>query len=371
MKYFFLLFITLWTASHAKNSYPDNHSCSECHAEIYEEYQGSAHAKGYFDDVLHRSIADKISTEKYDCATCHMPMANNLKDIISGKARPDKNNKTHTDAVSCYFCHTIAYVKKAHRFNINIKAKQAANYKPTLYGRLDRPDHNDQHSSVTNPIYAKKVCTGCHAHKLNENNVTIFRAIQENQDSESCITCHMPELNGGADKINKRARLHHASHRFLGIRDKAFRKKGVNITIAAEDNRLTVTLQNKMTHPLIIQSARAKYLKITLRRAGKMVWDNYSQDPREDKQGYFGYHFKKNGEPIVIPYHATWGEVHNLAAKEIRDLTYTVPEIQKGDTVEVDFYVQLAKDDCAKAVNLEGTDLMKPELIKRVGYTIK
>ena len=371
MKYFLLLCAVLLTVSSAKNSYPDNHSCSECHAEIYEEYQGSAHAKGYFSDILHRSIADKISTEKYDCATCHMPMADNLKEIITGKARPDKNNKTHTDAVSCYFCHTIAYVNKAHRFNVNIKARQAEHYKPTLYGRLINPDHNDQHSSVTNPVYAKKVCTGCHAHKLNENNVTIFHAMQEDQDSESCIRCHMPELSGGSDKINKRARLHHASHKFLGIRDEAFRKKGVDIAIAAKGSSLTVTLRNKMTHPLIIQSARAKYLKIILKRSGKTLWKNYQKSPQEDQQGYFGYRFKKNGDPIIIPYHATSGEVHNLAAKETRTLTYKVPMMQKGDVVRVDFYVQLAKDDCARAVNLEGTGLMKPALIKTLSFTVK
>jgi len=111
----------------------DNHSCDECHEQIYKEFQTSYHAKGYFNDELHKKIADKVDDKKYGCATCHMPMANNLKDLLTGSARPDKNNKTHTDAISCYFCHTIAYVKNAHKFNINIKARQAKNYKPTLY----------------------------------------------------------------------------------------------------------------------------------------------------------------------------------------------------------------------------------------------
>ena len=358
----FLLF--LFSAVQAK--YMDNHSCSECHAAIYEEYQHSAHAWGYFNDTLHRKIADKISSTKYDCATCHMPMADNLKDIVTGKARPDRNNKTHTDAVGCYFCHTIAYVKKAHRFNINVPARQAEDFKPSLYGRLGNPDHNDKHMSVHSPIYAKMVCTGCHSHKRNENNVTIFRAMAEGETSDACIKCHMPEIAGGNEKMNRRFRGHHASHTFLGIHDKAFRKKGVDINISASGTTLVVTLHNTMGHPLIIQSARAKYLKITLIRSGKTLWENYANDPREDKQGYFGYAFKKEGKPIVIPYHATSGKVHNLEAKETRDLVYQIPPIQKGDHIIVHYYVQLAKDDCAKAVNLDGTDLMKPSLIEKI-----
>ncbi len=360
----FLLFLF----STAQARYMDNHACSECHATIYEEYQHSAHAWGYFNDTLHKKIADSISVQKYDCATCHMPMADNLKDIVTGKARPDRNNKTHTDAVSCYFCHTIAYVKKAHHFNVNIPARQAKGFKPSLYGRLDKPDHNDKHASVHSPVYAKNVCRGCHAHKLNENNVTIFHAMADKETSEACIRCHMPEIAGGNEKMNRRFRGHHASHKFLGIHDKEFRKTGVDINISVDGTTLQVTLHNKMGHPLIIQSARAKYLKITLVRSEKMVWENYRQNPQEDKQAYFGYTFKKDGQPIVIPYHATSGRVHNLEAKETQRLHYKIPVIQKGDKVIVDFYVQLAKDDCAKAVNLDGTDLMKPSLIKEAVF---
>ncbi|HHO65140.1 MAG TPA: hypothetical protein ENJ71_01330, partial [Epsilonproteobacteria bacterium] len=97
---FISFFFVLLSSLQAKDKYKDNYSCSECHEKIYEEYKSSYHSPGYFNDILNRKIADKVSVKKYDCATCHMPMANNLKDIVTGKARPDKNNKTHTDAVS-------------------------------------------------------------------------------------------------------------------------------------------------------------------------------------------------------------------------------------------------------------------------------
>ncbi len=350
----------------------DNHSCNECHEKIYEEFQSSAHAKGYFNGTLHRKIANKVSTKKYECASCHMPMADNIDALISGEARPDSRNKTHTDAVSCYFCHTIAYVKNAHKSNVNIKARQAKNYKPTLYGRLINPDDSDKHSSSSNPVYAKKVCMGCHSHKRNDNNVTIFKAMQNKKDDKKeqnslgCIKCHMPMLEGGPEKTDKKIRGEHVSHKFLGINDVEFRKTGVDINISTGNKKLTVTLINKMEHPLIIQPARAKYIKIEVRRDAKVIWQNYEKDPSEDAQGYFAYSFKKESEKIIIPAHATQGEMYNLEAKERKDLVYSIPALQKSDTIYVALYVESAKSDCIKVIDLDKT---YPELMKEVFFT--
>jgi len=365
---FSMLLLLILSFSEAK--YLDNHSCNECHEKIYEEFQSSMHAKGYFNDTLHRKIADKVDGKTYGCARCHMPMADNLKDLISGKARPDKSNKTHSDAVSCYFCHTIAYVKTAHKFNINTKARQAKNYKPTLYGRLHNPDDSDKHSSASNPIYAKKVCMGCHSHKLNDNNVTIFRAMEKKQDSIGCIKCHMPEIEGGAEKMDKRARGHHASHKFLGIHDPEFRKTGVDINLSIQPKTLKVTLTNKMEHPLIIQPARAKFLTVNITRGEKSLWKNYKRSPREDPQGYFAFSFTEDAKKVIIPAHATEGTVHNLNAKEREVLTYAVPLLQKGDRITVSLEVQLAKSDCARVIDLQDTNLTEPLLIKQVTLTV-
>ncbi len=366
-----LLFLLLFS-SFIQAKYMDNHSCNECHEKIYEEFQSSAHAKGYFNGTLHRKIANKVSTKKYECASCHMPMADNIDALISGEARPDSRNKTHTDAVSCYFCHTIAYVKNAHKSNVNIKARQAKNYKPTLYGRLINPDDSDKHSSSSNPVYAKKVCMGCHSHKRNDNNVTIFKAMQNKKDDKKeqnslgCIKCHMPMLEGGPEKTDKKIRGEHVSHKFLGINDVEFRKTGVDINISTGNKKLTVTLINKMEHPLIIQPARAKYIKIEVRRDSKVIWQNYEKDPSEDAQGYFAYSFKKEGEKIIIPAHATQSEMYNLEAKERKDLVYSIPALQKSDTIYVALYVESAKSDCTKVIDLDKT---YPEVMKEVFFT--
>lgn len=362
----FLFLLLFFTSLQAKDKYLDNHSCNECHEKIYEEYQSSSHAHSYFTNTLHQKIADKVSTEQYACATCHMPMADNMKELLNGQARPDKNNKTHTDGVSCFFCHTVAYVKRAHTFNINTKARQAKDYKPTLYGRLHNPDDSDKHSSVSNPVYAQKVCMGCHSHKRNDNNTIIFQAMGEEQNSISCINCHMPELTGGAEKMDKRARGHHASHKFLGIHDKEFRKTGMDINITTANKKLTLTLKNKMTHPLIVQPARAKFLKIEISRAGKIIWKNYEKEPSEDKQGYFAYSFTQEDKKVIIPAHSTGSTVNNVNAESCKILGYDIPALQKDDKISVALYVQLAKRDCAAVIDLSGSNITQPQLMKEV-----
>ncbi|MCK4441512.1 MAG: hypothetical protein KAU90_05870, partial [Sulfurovaceae bacterium] len=349
--FFLLIFISV---IYAQNKYFDNHACKECHEKIYEEYQTSAHSKNYFTDELHRKIANKVSTKEYECAVCHMPMADNLKDLVEGKARPDKNNKTHTDGVSCFFCHTIAYVKKAHKHNINIKARQAKNYKSTLYGRLLNPDNSDKHSSSKNPIYGQKVCMGCHSHKLNDNNVTIFRAMSDKQNSIKCIECHMPEISGGAEKMDKKTRGHHASHKFLGIHDKKFRATGMDINISNTNNSITIKLTNKMAHPLIIQPSRAKYLVVQVIRDGKEIWKNYKNDPREDKEVFFEYRFyDKQGKRIVLPALAYSTDMTNLNAYKSKSVTYKDINLKKGDIIKATMFVRFAKRDCQSIITLK------------------
>jgi len=368
---FLLFFLFSFSLLFSLDKYFDNHACSECHEKIYQEYQSSAHSKSYFTDELHQKIADKVSTKKYECATCHMPMADNLKELVDGKARPDKNNKTHTDAISCYFCHTIAYVKKAHKYNINTKSRQAQNFKPTLYGRLENPDDSDKHSSVKNPIYGKMACMGCHSHKLNDNNVTVFRAMSDKEDSQKCIECHMPEVSGGAEKMDKKARGHHASHKFLGIRDKEFRAKGVDINISYSTDKIDITLKNKMAHPLIIQPARVKYLEVKVIRDDKEIWKNYKNEPKEDKEAFFELKFMdKNGTKVIIPANAYSAKPNNLLAYQSKEFEYKV-NLQKGDKIEVTLYGRLAKKDCQRVVELKDEEFKKSFIIKKVLTIVK
>ncbi len=356
----------LFTLTNAK--YLSNKSCKECHEEIFNEYQTSLHSKGYFNDSLHRKIADKVSSKKYGCAVCHMPMADNLKDLMSGKARPDIKNPTHTDAISCYFCHTIAYVKKSHKFFLNVKAKEVEGMKPSFYGTLNNPDHSDKHDGLKNPIYTKNVCKGCHAYKINDYNTTVFRAMKDKESTQSCIKCHMPSVNGGNEKINRRFRKTHHSHKFLSLKDKEFRSTGVDINVIYKGSELQIFIKNKMPHPLIIQSARVKYIEATLFKDGKIVWQNYKKSPSEDKEGYFSSFYKKNGKRIIIPNLATSSKFNNIEGNSTKVLRYKVPS--GAESLDVSLFAILAKRECSKIIKDLDINYTKPILIKSIKVKI-
>ena len=368
MKKIILLLSILISLLSAK--YLTNKTCKECHEDIYYEYKTSYHSKTYLNDELHRKVADAVSKKTYDCGVCHMPAAKDLKEMTSGEKRPDKNSVEQTDAVSCFYCHQIGFVKKAHQRNINLISKNPEGFKPSMFGSLKEPDESDKHEMLKNPIYKKNVCLGCHSHKRNSHDVMIFDAMKNNQDSTECIKCHMPYINGAVEKMNKRGRVQHRSHTFSGIHNMEMRKQALDISIDTTENTIEVTLTNKMPHPLIIQASRLKYLQLSLIRDNQVIWKNFKKSPLEDKQGSFITDFEdENGKFVPIPAFAyKKGFVNNLKAKEVRVLKYNVKNIKKGDLIKASIFVVLAKPSCWNELDLEDKMLTTPLLMKEITY---
>ena len=368
MKLFILILTVLTSLLSAK--YLSNESCKECHEDIYYEYQSSHHSKTYFNNELHRKVADKVSTKSYDCGVCHMPGATNLKELESGKHRPSKLEEEQTDAVGCFYCHQIGFVKQAHDKNINFLSKKPKGFKPSMFGSLTDADDSDKHEMLNNPIYTKNVCLGCHSHKRNSNGVLIFSAMEDNQDSSGCIKCHMPYAPGGNEKTNKKGRLEHRSHDFPGIHSTDMIKDSVEISLTTKDNIIEVTIENKMPHPLIIQASRLKYLEITVSRDNKIIWKNFKDSPMEDKKGAFVTEFlDENDKFVSIPAFAfKRGFVNNLKARETRVIKYETDAINSGDTITTSMYLILAKPSCSVELDLKDKRLTTPILMEQTVY---
>ena len=86
-----------------------NAKCSSCHPKIYEEYMGSQHGKAtIFKDKLHGAVYNKHSQknklQKYRCAKCHTPTADNLSELLTphNGVTPDVKNETQNEAVACH-----------------------------------------------------------------------------------------------------------------------------------------------------------------------------------------------------------------------------------------------------------------------------
>ena len=367
--FFFALFSILLSAN-----YLTNKSCSECHENIYDEFQSSMHSKTYFNDELHRKVAQKAAIQdNYDCSTCHMPSAKNQKGLGDGTAKPNSISQRDKDGISCFYCHQIAYVKKAHIKNKIILTRQIEDYKPTIYGSLKDPQESDKHTMTHSPIYTKYVCSGCHSHKRNSHDTLIFDAMGDNMDSKECIKCHMPLVDGKVENMDKKSRKQHHDHSFNGIHDMSMRHKGIDLKIKVFGKRIEVDITNKMPHPLIIQVARLKYLELTVKRGKKIIWRNYKNNPGNDRQGAFKIDFLGiDGKPVVIPAFAyKRGFVNNIEAKKTKKLNYVVSGLKKGDIITASMFVILAKPSCWKTLNLQNSNLKKPMLLKSITYTIK
>ncbi|NPA74077.1 MAG: hypothetical protein GXO12_05135, partial [Epsilonproteobacteria bacterium] len=229
------------------------------------------------------------------------------------------------------------------------------------------PDTNDKHSSLHSPIYDKFVCKGCHSHKRNENDLLIFKAMDDKEDSKECIKCHMPYIPGGNENMNKRARTKHRSHYFAGIHNAEMREKSVDIKLDVDKDSITVTLKNKMSHPLIIQPAREMYLRVLVKRGDKNIWSN-----EKDKNSYFKYEYLKGKKDIVIPYDATsYKWYNNLEGNSTKVFKYKVPNLKSKDRVEASFYMVIAKKDCLDDVGLNGNELGDALLAKKVEKIVK
>ena len=236
-----------------------------------------------------------------------------------------------------------------------------------MFGSLTNADDSDKHEMSNNPIYTKNVCLGCHSHKRNSHDVLIFDAMEDNQDSTECVKCHMPYTRGGVEKTNKKGRTEHRSHDFPGIHNMEMVKDAVNISLVASDSTIELTLENKMPHPLIILASRLKYLDITIKRDGKIIWKNFKDSPMEDKKGAFVTEFlDENDKFVSIPAFAyKRGFVNNLKAKETRVIKYDTKEIKSGDIITASMYVVLAKPSCSDDLDLKDKRLTTPMLMEQ------
>lgn len=351
--FYFLIFSLLG------GQYLDSKSCSECHQDIYNEHSKSMHHNSsIFKDMFHKAIVEKASPNKYDCAFCHSPAANNLATLKTGEDKPNLRNVNETDGVSCFYCHQITKVFQTKHQNINFYNYKGG--KPTFFANLSDADFSDKHESQTNQIYKNStVCMGCHSHKFNSFDVEICNIKSEpNEPTSDCIGCHMPKTNGSPVNVNKRGRNNYASHSFFGIRDENFVKQAVDLKIQQEKDGFSILIKNKMGHQLILQPMRMKYVKITIKRNGKIIWQNFTNSPLEDKRATFTVAFKNSENVEVLPPQAkNILFKNNLAINEARVISYDF-DLQKSDEVTASWHSMIVRPQLAKELGL-GTEYLK------------
>ncbi len=307
--------------------------CATCHPAIYKEWQESFHAKSStFKDPAHRAVHQAFvkAMEKkgkkgnYHCANCHTPMADNIKDLMAGKAELDSNNWTHTEGTGCTFCHRIESIVEKEKFN---------HYKLNKDGAFhtSRPaKENLPHKTGQSALFAEgKVCMGCHSHKLNGKKVPICMMKDEAQGN--CLECHMPAVEGKV-AVGSQGKTHR-SHKMPGGHDIEMLKKAATldaeVTSEGKERNLVVTVKNIIKHTFpSTNPMRIAFVKVVAKdKDGKKVWENFKESPMEDKQSFFFKAFKA-GEKKGVPSWAADGIAFDtrLKAGETRQLSYPLAD---------------------------------------------
>ncbi|MCI0500661.1 MAG: hypothetical protein L0Y61_02800 [Epsilonproteobacteria bacterium] len=344
----FLVFISMY------GKYLDSKSCAECHDAIYQEHKSSMHhLSSVHKDPFHKAVKDKTTPEKYDCAFCHSPAAFNLITLKNGEDMPNHRNIEENDGVSCFYCHQITKVMEAKHQNINFYNYSGG--KPTFFANIIDPDMSDKHESQSKDIYKNsRVCMGCHSHKYNTFGVEICNTKNEPAEPQSdCIGCHMAKTSGSPVKVDKKGRSQYATHEFLGIRSTEMVKKAVDLKLNKTKSGFTLTIKNKMGHPIILQPMRLKYAKTTITRNDKIIWTNFKTSPLEDKEATFTTTYKNDAGIEVLPPQAKgFLFKNNLGTNQFKTVNYEVL-LQKGDKITTQWYSMIVRPELAKELKLD------------------
>ncbi len=136
---------------------PEAKRCSDCHAEVFKEWEKSRHA------VAWKSEKFRLESENYTknkCLSCHAPHQ------VDPQIKPLLRAEFKEDGVSCVACH--------------FKEETKAMHGPHKVWSPPHPSRQDLSYSKSS------FCAGCHQETYKEWHIT--------KAQTSCQDCHMPSL---------------------------------------------------------------------------------------------------------------------------------------------------------------------------------
>jgi len=347
--------------------------CRLCHMEIYEQWQGSMHAKSTaLADPIHRAFYKQVIGDptkegvttkkgKYPvCLQCHAP-----------NAAQDKKTKLDTmdayaEGVNCLVCHRLKKFKGTRMENGKLrlglqayetseKCQGPSGFISTLTAdgkeppgmEGDEPSANEEKKEnphiqkpyvsnedveemmlplESNPgiLKTSEACLGCHDTRKNFNGVPLCATGDEYMQGKtlvSCQSCHMPVTNG------------FANHSMGGGHDLGTLKRAMilklNTEKAADKINTIISLHNQQPHKV---PTGAPFRNMSLRLTaydvdGNLVWSNYKKHPaKEDPQAYFDMKLKdKDGHFTSPPKATALGPDNRMNPYEKRKLNYQIP----------------------------------------------
>jgi YVTN family beta-propeller protein len=256
------------------SDWPDDAECARCHAEIYAEFQGSAHANAgtndpFFSTIEADLIADRGGGFTGWCLGCHAPQS-----LVSGGTRLDDGPATEPmrRGLQCLSCHGVVDFKTAEGNNsfiydpVGVLAPgfPEEGEDPTAHALAMQIDPASPKYEGKLALGASGFCGACHQSYTPGIGLTEFLTYQEYLDSpyhgneheneQRCADCHMPADKGWAD------------HTFLGPNLWFYRTYGTEEQEAAA----VALLQRAATVALTpsISSGGASSVRVTIENVG-------------------------------------------------------------------------------------------------------
>ncbi|MBF0318529.1 MAG: hypothetical protein HQL01_01815 [Nitrospirae bacterium] len=314
--------------------YEKSRRCSACHPKIYQEWEGSMHSKS----SLHKDQAHRVmygvflddmkklgKVGSYHCASCHMPMAENIKELMDGTAQPNENLWRESEGVGCAFCHRVEAIiegKDRNMFKINKDGAYVSS----------NPPEKAPHTVGANPLFASgELCMGCHSHLKTQGGMSICSMKEEGQSD--CLSCHMDRKEGPPSIESLKP--DHASHAMGGGHNLEMLKKAAtvqaNINETEKGKTIDIEITNKTAHDFpSTMPMRMAFLKVAFYDADKKaIFRNYQKNPMEDKKAVFMKAFKGGGE-VGVPAWKAEGVAFDTRLKNGEVRTYSYPITDDG-----------------------------------------
>ncbi|HEX9620963.1 MAG TPA: multiheme c-type cytochrome [Polyangiaceae bacterium] len=236
-------------ASPALTGRHPSRACATCHADIYEEWRHSMHARALTSPlmIVQANQVDRLelgSTSSPDprlfCVNCHAPREVTLTQeaTLPWPGGPDMN-----EGIGCAVCHQLDGVPEPGEAGFSTGVAARLELGSTMLGSIAGAVGNPYHQSRAGEAYRRDpnaLCAGCHAVQLDRNadgkvengrdlvlqsTYLEYRRYRDAGGTGTCIGCHMPVRSGTRAAASARipddqdfvapARVLH-SHAFVG-----------------------------------------------------------------------------------------------------------------------------------------------------------
>jgi hypothetical protein len=198
----------------------DEISCTECHAEIVDEWASTTHALAWVDEFYQEGLEGRRRPRT--CHGCHIPES--IHADLGG--RPDPREEGKHFGVSCESCHV-------------------ATDGVTMLGPrgIETDAHPVQRSDSMTGAGSNQLCSGCHSTNIGPviGIAKDFKNSGQAEKGRTCVGCHMAPFERDDGTIGRR-------HTLQTPRDPSFLRQAFAVSAAVAGDKTVVTLGNRTGH---------------------------------------------------------------------------------------------------------------------------